>query len=303
MASKTVPQQHQVRVSPVTPGIGAYLLGVDAAKVISAEVGLIRDALLKNKVIFIRDQHIDSDDFLKFAEQFGPTTLHHPVSPTTEVSDAASLKAKAAVWERDNSYRSDHWHTDATFIDRPPSITILRCMKTPEVGGDTLFANTVAAYERLPEPLKVLADSLRAIHTLRKGMRRMGRWTDPDSGDFVTEHPVVRIHGETGERSLLLGSVVDQIVGLSPEASAGLFKIFQDYIQMPENIVRWHWNEGDIAMWDNRSTQHYAANDYGDAPRLMQRLTIAGGIPVGVDGRPSRALVGDASSFSPIGRA
>ena len=295
----------KIDVDPVTPSIGARLSGLDITAVTPATVAGIRAALLKHKVVFIRDQHVDAEIFLSFAEQFGPTTLHHPIAPAerNKVSDAATLKAKASVWERDNNYRSDHWHTDVTLIDRPVSISMLRCIECPSNGGDTLFANTVTAYQRLPQPLRILADSLRAIHSAGPYLRHHMRWTSSDFYGFVTEHPVVRVHSETGERSLMLGSFVEQIVGVSSEASAGLFKIFQDYILMPENVVRWSWKPGDLAMWDNRATQHYAANDYGDAARLMQRLTIAGGIPVGVDGRRSVSICGDASAFSKIGPA
>jgi len=292
-----------IGIHPVTPSIGARLSGVDVATATPEVVAAVRAALLKHKVIFIRDQNVNAESFLNFAEQFGPTTLHHPIVPENKVSDAASLKAKANVWERDNSYRSDHWHTDVTFIDRPVSISMLRCINCPTNGGDTLFANTVTAYQRLPAPLQTLADGLRAVHSLGPGLRRLMRWNSPDMQGFVTEHPVVRVHSETRERSLMLGSFVEHIIGVSPEASAGLVKIFQDYILMSENIVRWTWSPGDLAMWDNRATQHYAVNDYGDSARLMQRLTVAGGIPVGVDGRPSISIRGNASAFSAIGPA
>lgn len=300
-----IPKSSTIQIHPVTPSIGARLTGIDIARETAETIATIRAALLKHKIIFIQNQQADAEAFLSFAEQFGPTTLHHPTVPAegNKVSDAASSKAKANVWERDNTYRSDHWHTDVTFIDHPVSISLLRCMTAPSNAGDTLFANTVTAYQRLPAPLRTLADSLRAVHSLGTGLRYRMRWDSPDMYGFVTEHPVVRVHSETGERSLMLGSFVEHIIGLSREASTGLVKIFQDYILMPENVVRWTWNSGDLAMWDNRATQHYAVDDYGDAPRLMQRLTIAGGIPVGVDGRPSVALRGDSSSFSKIGPA
>lgn len=295
----------KMQVRPITPVVGAVLSGVAAAGATAETAAAIRAALLKHKVIFLRDQTLDAERFLSFAEMFGETTLHHPVVPaeTNSVTDGSSLRARANVWERDNSYRSDHWHTDVTFIDRPVSISMLRCIECPEVGGDTLFANTVSAYERLPEPLRALADSLRAFHSIGPGMRQLGRWASPDMHGFVTEHPVVRVHSETGERSLMLGSFVEHFVGLTRNASALLLNIFQDYILSPENVVRWTWRPGDLAMWDNRATQHYAVNDYGDAPRLMQRLTVAGGIPVGVDGRSSAVVRGDASMFSTVGPA
>jgi len=294
-----------IEVDLITPSIGACLSNVDVAAATHDVAASIRAALLKHKVIFIRGQNVNAEAFLSFAEQFGSTTLHHPVVPsaTNKVSDGETLKARANVWERDNSYRSDHWHTDVTFIDRPVSISMLRCINCPTNGGDTLFANTVTAYQRLPAPLQTLADGLRAVHSLGPGLRRLMRWNSPDMQGFVTEHPVVRVHSETRERSLMLGSFVEHIIGVSPEASAGLVKIFQDYILMSENIVRWTWSPGDLAMWDNRATQHYAVNDYGDSARLMQRLTVAGGIPVGVDGRPSISIRGNASAFSAIGPA
>lgn len=299
-------RQSKISVNFVTPSVGAVISGADVENLSPEDIVVIRKALLKHKVIFFRNQNIDAEQFLNFAEQFGPTTLHHPIAPSegNKVSDAATLKAKANVWERDNSYRSDHWHTDVTFIDRPVAISILRCIENPATGGDTLFANTVTAYERLPAPLKTLAESLRAVHSAGPYQRQRMRWDSPDLYGFVTEHPVVRVHSETGERSLMLGSsFIEELVGFPHEAAAALVKIFQDFILMPENLVRWSWKPGDLAMWDNRATQHYAVNDYGDAPRQMQRLTIAGGIPVGVDGRKSVALKGDASAFSPIGVA
>lgn len=293
----------QIDVRPVTPMVGAVVSGVSLAETGAEEAGMIRAALLKHKVLFFHGQDLNADEFLSYAEMFGPTTLHHPVTDVTKVSGEASEKARKNVWERDNSYRSDHWHTDVTFIDRPVSVSLLRCVTTPEFGGDTLFANTVSAYERMPAPLRAFADSLRALHSLSPGMRDRGWWGKGGHFDYLTEHPVVRVNSETGERSLMMGSFVEQIVGMDRETSAWLINIFQHHILRPENVVRWRWRPGDLAMWDNRSTQHYAANDYGDAERVMQRLTVAGGIPVGVDGRPSVALRGDASTFSSIGPA
>jgi taurine dioxygenase len=118
---------------------------------------------------------------------------------------------------------------------------------------------------------------------------------------FETEHPVVRIHPETDERALLLGGFAHRIAGLAPNESSSLLGLLAERVTRPENTVRWRWREGDVAVWDNRATQHYAINDYGDARRVVQRVTVAGAIPVGVDGRPSQALVGDAEPYSTVG--
>lgn len=297
--------QPDLDIELITPAIGAKVKNIDLRLLTNSKAQDIRAALLKHKVLFFSGQDINADEFLTFAELFGTPTLHHPVAPAeaNSVSDAGTLAAKAKVWERDNNYRSDHWHTDVTFIDRPVSITMLRCIECPEVGGDTLFANTVAAYNGMPQELRDFADSLRALHSMAPYQRERMMWgSKHDMYSFLTEHPVVRVHSETGERSLLTSpSFVDLFIGYPREVSSALLRIFQSYILKPENVVRWKWSPGDLAMWDNRATQHYACDDYDDAPRQMQRLTVAGGIPVGVDGRESVVLRGDASTFSPIG--
>jgi alpha-ketoglutarate-dependent sulfate ester dioxygenase len=184
---------------------------------------------------------------------------------------------------------------------------MLRAVVIPEVGGDTLWANTVTAYASLPAELRDLADRLRVVHTnaydYAAGI--------PVNGDavvaahrrqfvstvFKTEHPAVRVHPETAERSLLLGGFAHSINGFSPQASRDLIRILQQYVITPEHTVRWHWRVGDLAIWDNRATQHYAIYDYAPAHRRGERVTVAGPVPVGVDGRPSVSLEGDAAGY------
>jgi taurine dioxygenase len=206
---------------------------------------------------------------------------------------------------------ANHWHTDVTFVERPPIFSVLRALIIPEVGGDTLWANTVGAYADLPEDLRQLADQLVAVHSNghdygRVDVARMRGKLRPEqlahlqafvSEVYETEHPVVRLHPETGEPALLLGGFAQRLVGHSLGESVDIIRILQAYVTRPENIVRWHWQEGDVAIWDNRSTQHYAIADYGSERRKMQRVTTAG-IPVeGLDGRTSQALQGDASRY------
>jgi alpha-ketoglutarate-dependent taurine dioxygenase len=190
--------------------------------------------------------------------------------------------------------------------------SILRALVLPEVGGDTLWANTVAAYADLPPDLRQLADQLRAVHSnghdyarpdvvaLRAeiGEARLANVAAFVSEVFETEHPVVRVHPETGERALLLGGFAHRLVGHNSAESVDLIRIFQSYVTRPENVVRWTWQEGDVAIWDNRSTQHYAIYDYGQERRRMQRVTTAGTPIVGLDGRPSLSLQGDSSLYN-----
>ena len=193
--------------------------------------------------------------------------------------------------------RASSWHADITFLDAYPSITILRPHELPERGGDTLWGNTVAAYAELPEPLRELADKLRAIHTNQydyvgdrgnvreDGLKRFNEIFT--STVYETEHPLVSVHPVTGERTLLVGHFLQRLVGFGTSDSNRLIGIFTDHATRPENTLRWHWSPGDVAIWDNRATIHRAVDDYGDRPRVVRRTTVAGDLVVGVDGRPS----------------
>jgi taurine dioxygenase len=284
--------------------IGAELTGVDAGGPLADEtVASIRQALLRHKVVFLRDQQLDYQRQVAFARRLGPLTLGHP---TLE-----SPAGRPLLEEIDSrlGVRANHWHTDVTFVDRPPAFTLLHALVIPPVGGDTLWANTVTAYQSLPDDLRDLADRLRIEHTNTHDYTAVwGRGERVDaavektqrqfvSTVFQTEHPAVRVHPETSERSLMLGGFASSVPGFSPQAGRDIIRVLQEYVTRPEQTVRWHWREGDLAIWDNRATQHYAIFDYGDAYRRGERVTVAGPVPVGVDGRPSVALKGDASAY------
>jgi alpha-ketoglutarate-dependent sulfate ester dioxygenase len=172
----------------------------------------------------------------------------------------------------------------------------------------------VSAYQQLPKPLQQLADGLWAMHNNAFDYAQVdpaklaALEADPEailkyanqfhSAHYETHHPVVRVHPETGERSLLLGNFVKAILGVNGAESQALFRIFQDRITWLENTIRWNWELGDVAMWDNRGTQHYAVSDYGTQRRAMHRITLAGDIPVSVHGERSQVVSGDASDYS-----
>lgn len=194
-----------------------------------------------------------------------------------------------------------------TFVDRPPLGSVLRALVIPPSGGDTIWANSVTAYQDLPTPLRDLADQLWAVHSnaydyaaavvdLPEAVRA---YRDVfTSTVYETLHPVVRVHPESGERGLFIGGFVRRIRGLSQNESDEIIKLLQAYVTRPENTVRWRWKVGDVAFWDNRATQHYAIADYGDQPRHVQRITIVGDIPVGIDGKQSEAIKGDSSVYN-----
>lgn len=283
--------------------IGARIDGVRLGGDLGpAVVELIRKALVEHKVIFFRGQeHLTEDGQYEFAELLGSPTTPHP----TVTSRGAKTLAIDSEYGSANS-----WHTDVTFVDRVPKASILRAVTLPPYGGSTTWASTVAAYEALPEPLRLLAENLRAVHSNvydyvgNHGRQPEGKTREHraefESTLYETEHPVVRVHPESGERALLLGHFVRSFVGLSSAESQQLLRLFQDRVTRLENTVRWNWSLGDIAIWDNRATQHYAVDDYDDQPRRLTRITLAGDIPVGVDGRASTVLTGDAEHYSVI---
>ena len=292
-----------VDLRPLTPSIGAEVDGVDLADdQDDTTVEALRAGLLRHKVLFFRDQHgLDQERQLAFAQRFGPLTTAHPTVPGVDGYPILELDAA-------NGGRANSWHTDVTFVDRPPLGAVLRAVVLPEVGGDTLWANTARAYETLADDLRDTVDALWAVHTNGFDYAEFNGNDRTDGGSryskafasipFLTEHPVVRVHPETGERTLLLGAFARRFVG--DAADPALIARIQAHITKPEHVVRWRWRPGDVVMWDNRATQHYAVNDYGDAARKVQRVTIAADIPVAIDGRRSVAVEGDASHYSPL---
>lgn len=282
-----------IQVQPIGGRIGAEIQGVKLSADLADEVvNEINQALLQHKAIFFKDQqHLDDVAQEAFAARLG-TRLNHPTIPVKDGS--------AHILEIDSrGARADSWHTDISFIDAYPKASILRSVVAPAVGSNTVWANTTAAYNDLPEELKTLADSLRAIHSNnfdyaakvsvpKEALEKYKNYFN--STEYETEHPLVRVHPETGEKTLLLGHFFKSLVGYSSSESRRLFDLFQSYVEKLENIVSWRWSAGDVAIWDNRATQHRAINDYGDQHRVVRRVTLEGDVPVGVDGRPSREL-------------
>jgi taurine dioxygenase len=292
----------QVTVTKLGSRIGARVDGVQLRGDLDpATVGEIRQALLTHKVIFFRGQHhLDDQQQLAFAGLLG-TPIGHPAAAVLAAKDAP------VITPIDSDYgKADRWHTDVTFAANYPAASILRAITLPSYGGSTLWASTAAAYEQLPEPLKCLAENLWALHTNRydyvttESALSMTPLTEAqrvfrqafEKPDYRTEHPVVRVHPETGERTLLAGDFVRSFVGLDSHESSVLLELLQRRITMPENTIRWNWEQGDVAIWDNRATQHRAIDDYDGQHRLMHRVTLMGDVPVNVHGERSRVVSG-----------
>ncbi|GAB7007031.1 TauD/TfdA family dioxygenase [Nocardioides sp. AN3] len=302
------PGYDTIEVRKVGAHIGAQISGVAiGGDVPAAQVAEIKAALAAHQVVFFRDQHHAGDrEQRAFAGLLGTLTKPHP----TVAGDGQAILPIDSDTGKANS-----WHTDVTFVDRIPAASLLRAVELPPYGGTTVWANTTRAYQLLHPALQALTDRLWAVHSnlydyaADRDEKRIGGIDVNEQAyreefghvEYETEHPVVRIHPVTGERTLLLGHFVRHFVGLSSRDSADLFGLLQRHVTRLDNTVRWSWRLGDLAIWDNQATQHYAVDDYDDQHRRLHRITLAGDVPVSVDGVHSTARKGDASHYSPVG--
>ena len=277
-------------VDRLGPGFGAAVRGVDLATAPDAVITEIRAALTVHKVLFFADQDLDPDAQVALGNRLGTLTASHPVVPGIDEAHAEIYALDSA----DNGF-ADVWHTDVTFVRRPPLGSILRAVTLPPSGGDTNWADLELAYASLSAPVRDLADRLTAVHDGTRefgyylAQRRGGEGSLWDGERYrglePVEHPVVRVHPETGRRSLFVNpGFTSHVVGVSDAESRFLLDLFYAHITRPEHLVRHRWQAGDVAMWDNRATAHYANRDYGDARRVMHRVTLRGDEPVGVLG-------------------
>jgi taurine dioxygenase len=281
-----------MQVEQLTCAIGAELTGVNLADAIIDDglFGEIRALLLRHKVLFLRDQDITRAQHVAFARRFGELE-DHPVAGSDP--DHPGLVRIYKSPDQPADRYENAWHSDATWRAAPQFGAVLRCVETPAVGGDTMWANMALAWERLPQDVKDKIAGLRARHSIEASFgaampieRRLKlKEIYPDA-----EHPVVRTHPETGEKILFVNAFATHFtnyhtperVRFGQDANPGAgqllaWLISQAYV--PEFQVRWRWKKDSVAIWDNRSTQHYAVMDYPPCHRKMERAGIIGDIP------------------------
>jgi taurine dioxygenase len=292
-----------IRITKVTAHIGAQVSGVDiSAPLDEAAVAAVREALNVHKALVFDDVDLDDEGQQAFARHFGDLTTAHPTVPAVD--------GAPNVLPVDSEQGSaNHWHTDVTFVLNPPQASTLRSLTLPPYGGETLIANAAAAYRQLPEPLRRLADGLWAEHTNdydyavpaedidEERAAQRARFT---SIKYRTAHPVVRVHPLTGERGLFIGGFAQRIVGLSVGESRRILDLLQSYVTRPENVLRHRWSPNQLVLFDNRITQHYAVDNYDRQPRRLHRVTVAGDVPVGVEGKESWSVEGDAGHYTSV---
>jgi taurine dioxygenase len=298
----TLVSNTKITVRPLTGWTGAEIHGVDLSQPLDPQVvSEIRETLLKWKVVFFRDQHLGHREHVAFARSFGKVTPAHPLFDA--ISDPEFPEVYPVQRDRfkiryvDDRDVDNAWHTDVTAAVNPPAASILRSDIVPPYGGDTQFSNTVAVYEGLSDSFRSYIDTLRARHQFTLGEDA----TDDYRARFtrrplLSEHPVVRVHPETGERSLFVNrSFTKNIVGVTPRESKRLLELLYEEISRPRYTVRFKWEPGSVAFWDNRATVHLGPTDIDhlDFDRSFYRITLEGDVPVGPDGRSSIAIEGD----------
>jgi alpha-ketoglutarate-dependent taurine dioxygenase len=303
MSAAVSTEATSLQIAPLSAHIGAEIHGVDLTQKLSAQqVAEIRAALLKWRVVLFREQFLTHEQHVAFSAQFGELTVGHPVFGHVDGHPqiySISKFRKATRFEGAALLRPwTGWHTDVTAAVNPPYASILRGVTIPPFGGDTQWTNLVTAYEKLSEPLRAFVDGLRGVHRFAPPAGASG--TDAfvqavTQRTLVTEHPLVRVHPETGERALYVSpGFLKYIVGVTPRESQALLELLWEHVTRPEFTVRFKWEPGSIAFWDNRTTAHLAPTDIYDLDfdRQLYRTTLVGDVPVGPDGRASIALEG-----------
>lgn len=286
-------QDVRLEVTPLSPTIGAEIRGIDLRDLDDDAVAAIRQVWLERKVVFFPQQHLTADEHVAFAARLGTATEGHPVVPgmkdNPEVFQIDYMSARKARAGKGNALPPQtgiDWHTDVTFMREPPMGSILRAVTIPAAGGDTMFSDQAAAYDALSPAMQTFLDGLTAMHDGRPSFQALldhfgeGRWNGEKVTDLEPfEHPVIRTHPETGRRTIFVNGFATHIVGLSRAESDTILAFLNRHATQPQFTVRYHWHEGDLGFWDNRATQHAVVGDFGDAPRVIQRVTLRGDQP------------------------
>jgi taurine dioxygenase len=274
-----------IEVTPVTPAIGAQVDGLDLREPLSREQAAeVHEALMRHLVLFFRGQDLTEDEQLGFASNFGP-----PVSASiNKQRDPEALLFVTLEDSADSPPQSDRWHTDVAFVPEPPDIAVLNMRDTPSVGGDTMWLSLYAAYEALSPTMQEMIADLRLDLDLGTTKDAILRMYGTDYLDEVlkqfenVQHPLVRVHPVTGRKALYMcGSYMRGIVGMHPDEGAALLALLESRLHDPNLQCRWRWQQYDLAMWDERCTNHRGLSDHYPAHRLIRRCLVGEGVPLG----------------------
>ncbi len=276
----------QITVQPIAGALGAQVSGIDLGQDLGNQLFQeLHDALMEHQVLFFRDQEITPAEHVAFARNFGSLQVH-PFTPNLdEQPEVLILESRKGARSSANQ-----WHSDVTFTAEPPLGSVLLSRICPDHGGDTMWANMYDAYDALSPSMKRYLDGMTAVHSAKKaGFEDLHQGDDAKQGEVrdarhgltQVEHPAVRTHPVTGRKALFVNAVfTERLRGVPRRESAMVLDYLFEHIKTPEFSCRFSWREKSVAFWDNRCTQHYAIADYGDAHRLMHRVTINGDRPV-----------------------
>jgi taurine dioxygenase len=268
-----------IRIQKLTPTLGAEVSGIDLREPLSDEaLASVRQLLLEYHALFFRGQALDPDQLIALARRFGEIDVHAFGRHLPDLPEVGLIDQTEP--ERDGANR---WHTDSTFMEKPPFGAVLQAVRLPSEGSDTCWASMIAAYDKLSPALRKTLDGLTATHDVSgpliraiEGGHSIGSLDEVRAAWPLVTHPVVCRHPETGRKFLYVNSnFTTRINEVSDAESEALLHFFFDWVRTPEFQLRFRWTEGAVALWDNRCTQHYAVADYRER-RTMHRVTIAG---------------------------
>lgn len=302
---------------PVTPVIGAEVTGIDLREELDAEtVARLRRKLVKHKVLFFRDQPISDEDHIRFSHYFGGVTPAHPITngraggPVQIMENVKTrLDGRPSVFDavQQQHHRAFHkpragrgWHTDITFVTNPSDISFLRNVETPDFGGDTGWVNLEALYESFSPAFRQRLDGLKAVHGRDDALRGFPPPPRDDgrpTGPYLSRHPLVRVHPESGRKALFLSpGFIRYIDGYSEGESDALLRFLIEELSARLDLqVRFRWTPNSLAVWDNRATSHWGPIDgqHFTDERIVRRTTVGASVPVGPDGFTSEQITGD----------
>jgi alpha-ketoglutarate-dependent taurine dioxygenase len=307
----------ELSFNPVTPVIGAEVRGIDLRQELAPDtVAKLRKKLVKYKVLFFRDQPISDEDQIRFSTYFGGVTPAHPVTngreggPPQIMENVKTLQqARKSVF---NEVEQQHhrafarprtgrgWHTDITFVANPSDISFLRNHLSPDFGGDTMWVNLEALYESFSPAFRERLDGLQAVHgrdDAHRGFPPPPRADGRPTGPYLSRHPLVRVHPESGRKSLFLSpGFIKYIEGYSESESDALLAFLKAELAGRVDLqVRFRWSPSSLAVWDNRATSHWGPVDgqHFDGERIVRRTTVGASTPAGPDGYVSEQIAGD----------
>ena len=255
----------------LSPRIASEISGIDVRELDEARFRRLWDTFHRRGVLVMRDQHLDADELLAFSRRWGEPWLGPMLKPTEGQASVATLRNRGKT-----GTVTEYWHCDTSFAQAPPAITMLSAFELPPVGGDTMWCDQHGLYDELSDGMKRLLSGLRAVHYDRQRHKVLEGRTPSQAS---ATHPVVRVHPVTGRRSLFISGQAEHFEDMSREESRPLLDWLLGLLGRPDHVYRHRWRRGDLLMWDNRCTTHYAIHDYGEHPRSLYRITLQGDVP------------------------